>query len=51
MAIDDGPGIRTTIFFNGCPLKCIWCATEDGVIIWDIKTDKKIKEAKPLNNE
>ncbi len=22
---DDGPGIRTTVFFKGCPLKCIWC--------------------------
>lgn len=24
-ALDDGPGIRTTIFFKGCPLRCIWC--------------------------
>lgn len=24
-ALDDGPGIRTTIFFKGCPLHCIWC--------------------------
>lgn len=24
-AIHDGPGIRTTVFFKGCPLKCIWC--------------------------
>lgn len=21
----DGPGIRTTVFFKGCPLKCVWC--------------------------
>ena len=25
MAIHDGPGIRTTVFFKGCPLKCLWC--------------------------
>ena len=24
-AIHDGPGIRTTIFFKGCPLSCPWC--------------------------
>lgn len=24
-SIHDGPGIRTTVFLNGCPLKCIWC--------------------------
>jgi len=24
-AIHDGPGIRTTVFFKGCPLKCLWC--------------------------
>ena len=24
-AINDGPGIRTTVFFKGCPLNCWWC--------------------------
>lgn len=24
-SINDGPGIRTTVFFKGCPLDCIWC--------------------------
>ncbi len=24
-AVHDGDGIRTTIFFKGCPLRCLWC--------------------------
>ena len=24
-SLDDGPGIRTAVFFKGCPLRCIWC--------------------------
>ena len=24
-SVSDGPGIRTTVFFKGCPLKCVWC--------------------------
>jgi len=24
-AVHDGPGIRTTVFFKGCPLRCPWC--------------------------
>lgn len=23
--VDDGPGIRTTVFIKGCPLHCVWC--------------------------
>jgi pyruvate formate lyase activating enzyme len=22
---EDGPGIRTTVFFKGCPMRCVWC--------------------------
>ena len=30
-AIHDGPGIRTTIFFKGCPLHCAWCHNPEGI--------------------
>jgi pyruvate formate lyase activating enzyme len=29
-AIHDGPGIRTTVFFKGCPLNCLWCHNPEG---------------------
>ena len=25
MEIHDGDGLRTTVFFKGCPLRCLWC--------------------------
>ena len=30
-AIHDGPGIRTTVFFKGCPLTCAWCHNPEGI--------------------
>jgi len=30
-AIHDGNGIRTTVFFKGCPLRCIWCHNPEGI--------------------
>jgi pyruvate formate lyase activating enzyme len=41
-SLDDGPGIRTVIFFKGCPLSCVWCqnpeSKETGV---EISFDEK----------
>ncbi len=28
-SINDGPGIRTTVFFKGCPLQCKWCSNPE----------------------
>lgn len=30
-SLQDGPGIRTTIFFKGCPLSCRWCHNPEGI--------------------
>lgn len=31
MSVNDGPGIRTTVFFKGCPLNCRWCHNPEGL--------------------
>ena len=30
-AVHDGPGIRTTVFFKGCPLRCLWCGNPESI--------------------
>lgn len=30
-AVYDGPGIRTTVFMKGCPLRCRWCHNPEGL--------------------
>ena len=37
MEIHDGDGLRTTVFFKGCTLKCIWCHNPES-ISFDIQT-------------
>ena len=30
-AVHDGDGLRTTVFFKGCPLRCLWCHNPEGL--------------------
>ena len=30
-AVHDGDGIRSTVFFKGCPLRCVWCHNPEGL--------------------
>ncbi|MCC8164647.1 MAG: glycyl-radical enzyme activating protein [Planctomycetes bacterium] len=30
-SIHDGPGIRTTVFFKGCPMRCLWCSNPESI--------------------
>ena len=31
LSTEDGPGIRTTVFFKGCPLHCAWCHNPESI--------------------
>jgi pyruvate formate lyase activating enzyme len=42
-SLDDGPGIRSVIFFKGCPLSCAWCHNpESKKAVVEISFDPKI---------
>ncbi len=43
-SLHDGPGIRTVIFFKGCPLHCQWCANPESLVLHVPKTALEYKE-------
>jgi len=46
-SIHDGPGIRTTLFFQGCPLSCRWCHNPESQkmpLPTDIKEIKRVAD-------
>ncbi len=47
-AINDGPGIRTTIFLKGCPLSCNWCHNPESI---SPKVEKMYSAAKCIGCE
>src|SRR5512138_2101057 len=42
-SLHDGPGIRTTVFFKGCPLSCWWCHNPESqspapeLMVWEAR--------------
>lgn len=44
-SVHDGPGIRTTVFFKGCPLNCLWCHNPESIL----QEPQPIKRARQLN--
>jgi pyruvate formate lyase activating enzyme len=40
-SVNDGPGIRTTVFFKGCPLSCWWCHNPESQ---DFKSEQSVRQ-------
>jgi pyruvate formate lyase activating enzyme len=45
-SLQDGPGIRTTVFLKGCPLNCAWCHNPES---WSLKPGLSVLETRCLH--
>jgi len=52
-AVHDGPGIRVTVFFKGCPLKCAWCHNPESIgrLPQQVKKTVKLDGREYIRNE
>jgi pyruvate formate lyase activating enzyme len=39
-SVNDGPGVRETVFFKGCPLRCNWCHNPEG---WEMRPQLMVR--------
>jgi pyruvate formate lyase activating enzyme len=46
-SVHDGPGIRSTVFFKGCPLNCLWCHNPESIM----PEPQPIKRSRQLNGQ
>lgn len=50
-SVNDGEGIRTTVFLAGCPLRCMWCSNPEGQTLQNpmtryVETQESLREIK-----
>jgi len=52
-SVHDGPGIRTTVFFKGCPLRCAWCHNPEsqGKITETVVKERCLNDKKYISQE
>ena len=53
-SVNDGDGIRTIIFFAGCPIVCVWCANPESSVGFDIRNIRRsddVQDAEKKNSK